>query len=301
MVSRAHFSRRARTAFRNRFTEVCFATVAGLIATAALLETVWPELGFGLCIVNMVLLVVYFAFYINLFRSLNDLYDNRRFYLTIYEPWGVIFFNLLFFINISYAIYLAGKLFGIFDVAAADITFNSVILYTVQNTLDAISNGLLGAFDLSFSNFQMQGFVGKSLVYLYNLIVEFFILAAIFREINESRRTRKELRNITAGKEFNQDFFKEVNPKKLMALLRVFQDDTCPLESRKYLLSVLSASQSKEIKDIFLKLLHQTDSAEEFQLCLDYFKTNRDHRFRKQVRRIRAAWKHEALKAASLI
>lgn len=280
----------------NNYPFMIAIAVAFITLMSSFTDDRYAAMSLMFCIVNILFFSVYTAIYFKHFKLLDVTSDDKPYYYDVYNRLWFATFNILFLLNIAQFIYVFGRVDGDLYWSPAGNQPEIIFLFSVQSIINTVLLGFLDTFNLNPITVEFHGTLGRSLFFASNVVVELLIVANLFEIIQKARLDRRIEKNIRENGSIDFEYFKKLDSKKIRMLKSAIENNYCDKASRDQVLKLFSTNKSRDIRDMLLAIIQRTECPDEFMLCVDYFKVNRDRRFKVVARKLRDPYKQDILK-----
>ncbi|WP_303289870.1 hypothetical protein [Marinobacter sp. SS5-14b] len=287
MISLGKYRARLKRAYKEHFSLFLFVSLASLLGFSIFLMPVclyFSVLTSGFLIL---VLVAYYYTYFSKFRILTDDYSpQKEYYYEAYSVWGVLAFNALFIFVFAHVGTVLSKVSPV--LGFGEITFYGMLLFLVQAVIDGITFGILGSYSVNLSNIKMHGVFAQTYAYAANLTIDLAFIASIFSVVGEYLGTNREFKRIISSEVSDSDFFTTLSPAKVRAIVKHINSGKIDVQSQsEKIVNLLFNSCSKDARDIMLQVMQMTNNMDVYSRCVDYFKRNKDYRFKRICARVK--------------
>jgi len=253
-------------------------------------------------VVASLLLFISISYYLIYFTKYKNIIDNKvknNYILKLFSFTNVFWFAALFVAVFSF---IGAAIDAISpELGFGGVGFLAIFSYLAQSVINGLSLGFISAFNLEFSAIVLKSYFAITLVYVATLLICIGFFAAVFARIKIMQEASNLVDELIHGEELNQEYFSDLNAGKLKNIskriktgeidLDVYGDD---------LVVLLSSDQSKQTRTIHLTIMDVCENIDLYALCLDYFLTVKDKRFKHHCMNMKVSEKLELLRLRGL-
>ena len=273
--------RRVRRLYRGHFSLLSFivlAFVQGLAVFLRLHHSHWQWIPFTIVCLAC---TAYYLTYFRAYASLLSATHRHGHFFSIYSPWGVIAFSLIFIFTAAQVLHVVQE--SVFPIAVGSPHYFAFVKFCIFKTVNNVSFDGLETFDFTAWRLEAASRDGRWIIYLFGLFAELILISAL---VHELRRLFVPYPVVTEPFSYHPNDT-EIDPASITPdLIHQLRER---VNSRDYsnhfednVSRVLISFTSPETRDIYLRLLQDTKSRKVFERCLHYFAhSSTDRRYRR--------------------